>query len=71
MRDRLKEVGSAMGLDSSVTEAMPSSSGARNEAAEALVALGYKAAEADKMIRSINADGMSTEQIIRQALQRS
>jgi Holliday junction DNA helicase RuvA len=71
MRDRLKEVGSAMGLDSSVTQAMPSSTGARNEATEALVALGYKATEADKMIRSINADGMSTEQIIRQALQRS
>jgi Holliday junction DNA helicase RuvA len=71
MRDRLKEVGSAMGLDTSVTQAMPSSSGARNEATEALVALGYKAAEADKMIRSINADGMTTEQLIRQALQRS
>ena len=71
MRDRLKEVGSAMGLDSNVTQSMPSSLGARNEATEALVALGYKAAEADKMIRMIDAEGMSTEQIIRQALQRS
>ena len=71
MRDRLKEVGSAMGLDDQITTNMPSSSGARKEALEALVALGYKAAEADRMIRSFDAQDMTTEQIIRQALQRN
>lgn len=71
MRDRLKEVGSAMGLDEQITTNMPSADGARREALEALIALGYKAAEADKMIRSFDAQGMTTEQIIRQALQRN
>lgn len=71
MRDRLKEVGSAMGLDEQITTNMPSADGARKEALEALIALGYKAAEADKMIRSFDAQGMTTEQIIRQALQRN
>ena len=71
MRDRLKEVGSAMGLDEQIMTNMPSSSGARKEALEALIALGYKAAEADRMIRSFDAQDMTTEQIIRQALQRN
>jgi len=71
MRDRLKEIGSAMGLDAQITTNMPSGSGARKEALAALVALGYKAAEADKMIRSFDAQDMTTEQIIRQSLQRN
>lgn len=70
MRDRLKEVGTEMGLDRQLTDNMPSTNGVRKEATEALVSLGYKAVEADKMIRSIDAEGLSTEQLIRQALQR-
>ncbi|WP_438970567.1 Holliday junction branch migration protein RuvA [Methylophaga sp.] len=71
MRDRLKEVSSAMGLDSIVTDKVQPAAGAKNEAVEALVALGYKPAEADKMLRSFDSEGMSTEQLIRQALQRN
>ncbi len=71
MRDRLKEAGSSMQLDQQVTDNMPMSDGtARDEASKALVALGYKPAEADKMIRSVAAQDLSTEQIIRLALQR-
>jgi Holliday junction DNA helicase RuvA len=71
MRDRLKEVSTAMGLqDIVVDSASAPAGGAKNEAVEALMALGYKPAEADKMLRSFDIDGMSTEQIIRQALQR-
>lgn len=70
MRDRLKEVGTAMGLDSAVTRHMPDNRGNRSDAVDALVALGYKSAEADKMIRAVAADDLSTEQLIRQALQR-
>lgn len=71
MRDRLKEVSSAMGLQDIVTDtATAPAGGAKNEAVEALMALGYKPAEADKMLRRFDIDGMSTEQIIRQALQR-
>jgi Holliday junction DNA helicase RuvA len=73
MRDRLKEVSSAMGLDAIVTgsAAVASAAGAKTEAVEALMALGYKAAEADKMLRSFDTEGLSTEQLIRQALQRN
>lgn len=72
MRDRLKEVSSAMGLDAIVTGATPTvSGGAKTEAVEALMALGYKAAEADKMLHSFDTEGLSTEQLIRQALQRN
>ncbi|MDH5257729.1 MAG: Holliday junction branch migration protein RuvA [Gammaproteobacteria bacterium] len=39
------------------------------EAESALVSLGYKAQEAVKMIKAVDAKGLSSEQIIRQALQ--
>lgn len=73
MRDRLKEVSYAMGLDAIVTGAttLAPATGAKTEAIEALIALGYKAAEADKMLRSFDTEGLSTEQLIRQALQRN
>lgn len=73
MRDRLKEVSSAMGLDAIVTGSpvLTPASGAKTEAVEALIALGYKAAEADKMLRSFDTEGLTTEQLIRQALQRN
>jgi Holliday junction DNA helicase RuvA len=70
MRDRLKEVSGALDLKPVVSEAA-SLAGAKDEAIEALVALGYKANEAEKMVRSLASEGLSTEQIIRQALQRS
>ncbi len=70
MRDRLKEVSGAMGLKPVVSEAAKLA-GAKDEAMEALVSLGYKAAEAEKMIRSLDSEGLSTEQIIKLALQRN
>ncbi|MAX50807.1 MULTISPECIES: Holliday junction branch migration protein RuvA [unclassified Methylophaga] len=71
MRDRLKEVSSAMGIDTIVSDMPMTTAGAKSEAVEALVALGYKPNEADKMLRSFDSEGMTTEQIIRQALQRN
>ncbi len=38
------------------------------EAAEALVALGYKPADAEKMIKKLNKSGMTSEQLIGEAL---
>jgi Holliday junction DNA helicase RuvA len=70
MRDRLKEVSGAMGLKPVVSEAA-SLAGAKDEAVEALVALGYKATEAEKMVKSLSSEGLTTAQIIRKALQRS
>ena len=42
---------------------------AKNDAIDAMVALGYKQAEAEKLIKKINEPGMSTEELIRKALQ--
>ena len=69
MRDRLKEVSGAMGLKP-VTSAAATLAGAKDEATAALVALGYKPVDADKMIRGLDSDGLSTEQLIKLALQR-
>lgn len=40
-----------------------------SDAVSALVALGYKAQEASRMVRNIESDGLSTEEIIRLSLQ--
>ena len=69
MRDRLKGISGAMGLKP-VVSAAAKLAGAKDEAAEALVSLGYKPAEAERMIRSIDTDGLNTEQVIKLALQR-
>lgn len=42
---------------------------AENEAFGALLALGYKAAEATRLLKSVSDDAQSTEELIRQALQ--
>jgi len=68
MRDRLKDISGAMGLKP-VESVAAKLAGAKDEAAEALVSLGYKPIEAGKMIRSLETDGLSTEQIIKLALQ--
>lgn len=69
MRDRLKEVSGAMGLKPVESKAAKLA-GAKDEAAEALVSLGYKLTEAEKMIRSLDSDGLSTEELIKLALKR-
>ena len=69
MRDRLKDISGAMGLKPVVSPAAKLA-GAKDEASDALISLGYKPAEAEKMIRSLDTDGLNTEQIIKLALQR-
>lgn len=69
MRDRLKEVSTAMGLKPVESKAAKLA-GAKDEATEALVSLGYKASEAEKMIRSLDSEGLNTEDLIKLALQR-
>ncbi len=67
MRDRVKDFGLAG------TAAVAASGGeggsAQQEAYSALVALGYKPAEVVKMLKGAAADGATTEDLIRRALQ--
>lgn len=64
MRDRLER--SALSLAGPGPKVAASAS---DEAYDALVALGYKPAEAQRLIKSVAADGKSTEDVIRAALQ--
>ncbi|NOY63093.1 MAG: Holliday junction branch migration protein RuvA [Gammaproteobacteria bacterium] len=72
MRDRIKNW-SVGGSDSSAPTAsatpltLPDSS--LQDAVSALIALGYKAQEASRMVRSIEHKGLASEEIIRLALQ--
>jgi holliday junction DNA helicase RuvA len=65
MRDRLKQTGSPL------AQAIPAAaSGApEDEAFGALVALGYRPAEAQRLLKQVDPQGKSTEALIRAALQ--
>ena len=70
MRDRLKDWGAPAELPAGSAPA-PSApaGGAVEDAVSALVALGYKPAEASKMVHAVEAEGLASEEIIRLALQ--
>ena len=61
MRDRLDEAGAPTAVDAT---AHP-----RDEALSALVSLGYKPQEASHMLRAIKENGLTSEELIRRALQ--
>ncbi len=65
MRDRIDK--SATGG----SPATPAPQGPKAEAVDALVALGYKPAEVNKLIAKLDIEGQSAEDIIRLALRRS
>ena len=75
MRDRLDKLmpsgnaGDASPATTDVMNATPSRKDAVGDAVSALVALGYKAAEASRMVRVVKSDGLGSEAIIRAALQ--
>ena len=67
MKDRLP---TASNNPSNTTEAqIPAPNNAKDDAHGALIALGYKTAEAQRMLKNIAYEGQPVEAIIRQALQ--
>ena len=62
MRDRLDDVGGA-------AIAAGARANPRDEALSALVSLGYKPQEAAQMLRGVKEEGLSSEELIRRALQ--
>ena len=71
MRDRLSEwhkTPMVSSLPSSNAKYVPVTS-TLDDAISALVSLGYKPHDADKMVRKIAEEGMTSEQLIRKALQ--
>jgi Holliday junction DNA helicase RuvA len=66
MRDKIDRSPAITGAARVTVAASP-----KSEAVDALIALGYKAAEVNKLIGSMNVDGQSAEDIIRQALRQA
>ncbi len=66
MRDKIEKSGGAPDAPRVTVDVSP-----RSEAVDALMALGYKAGEVNKLIASLDTDGQSAEDIIRQALKQA
>ncbi len=64
MRDRIEQTTTAPGVSKVAVEASP-----RSEAVDALLALGYKSREVNKLLGAMDIGGKSAEDIIRSALQ--
>jgi Holliday junction DNA helicase RuvA len=69
MRDRLSAIGDVNISPAPGSEVSQPSSNPKQEAASALIALGYKPQDASRMIQAVSGDTLSCEEIIRHALQ--
>ena len=67
LRDRIKDLVLQPGV--AIVAALPEASAAQSEAYSALVALGYRPAEVVRMLKAVGAEGATTEDLIRRALQ--
>ena len=72
MRDRLDKMNVSPGVDirqPEKTDNISSQASPVADAVSALIALGYKPNDASRMVRNVDAEGLSSEEIIRAALQ--
>lgn len=67
LKDQLADAGSVSGAPETAQLEVPSSPA--GDAVSALMALGYKPAEASRMVRAVDSKGLDTEDIIRLSLQ--
>ena len=71
MRDRLKPSHEGGALPDMSAVVQPSVGSPTNDAVSALIALGFKAPEASRMVQAVNSEGMTSEELIRNALKAS
>ncbi len=69
LRDKVNEPGDLISVDTSALTATRGGGGARSEAFGALTSLGYKPAEAQKMLDGMTAEFDTTEEMLRDVLQ--
>lgn len=69
MRDRLEVKPGAAPVSRLETDSPPLESNTVNDAISAMVALGYKPADASRMVLRVSGEGLTTEEMIRRALQ--
>ena len=70
MRDKLDHV-SGDSVTGTITQPQPTQRGKEEEAVNALVALGYKPAQASRMVTTVGGEALTVEQLIREALKAS
>lgn len=70
MRDRLAKLGDRISGTGAVSAVQPAARprGEKSDAVAALVALGYKPQDADRMVKAVASEGMDSESLIRAAL---
>ena len=68
LRDRLGDFGSASASGQSALKAIAAPVDASSDAISALQALGYKPADASRMVKAVAEDGLGSEELIRRAL---
>jgi len=73
MRDKLSgsDLAPSLAASSGAGGVAAAVAGPVGDARHALIALGYKPAEADRLMRGIDSDGMDSEALIREALKRA
>lgn len=71
MRDRISTLQAAPSAVGTAPIAVSAADTPQSEAISALIALGYKPAEAARLLQGIEGDDLTTEQMIRQALQKA
>ena len=71
MRDKLEEVPAESATGSQAQPTQATRKGKEDEAVNALVALGYKPAQASRMISTVANEELTVEQLIREALKAS
>ena len=69
LRDKLKDTEPCSASPTTPGLAVARQNSPISDAVSALIALGYKPAEASRMVRNISSDGLATEEIIRLSLQ--
>ena len=69
MRDRLKDWGTTLPVAGAVAGGAAPVVGGEADAVSGLIALGYKPAEASRMVSAVAEEGLSSEELIRRALQ--
>jgi len=68
LKDRLKDMPNQAASTSDAGVAVTQNVSPKGEAVSALIALGYKSQEAERMVKAVVADGLVSEELIRLAL---
>jgi Holliday junction DNA helicase RuvA len=70
LKDKVKTEDAVAGMAATTQESLKLSSGAKQDAIDALIALGYSRSEGVRAVMEVAVEGLTTEQIIKNALRK-